>query len=59
VCLTLYICLAGLALGVERVEGKVEVMLGRLTSRRVPPAAAGLRAGGKVQACGFPPVSRR
>ena len=28
--LTLYICLTGLALGIERVEGKVEVMLGRL-----------------------------
>ena len=28
--LTLYICLTGLPLGIERVEGKVEVMLGRL-----------------------------
>jgi hypothetical protein len=27
--LTLYICLAGLALGIERVEFQVEVMLGR------------------------------
>src|SRR5438874_13686205 len=30
--LTLYICLAGLALGVERGKGKIEVMLGRLAS---------------------------
>src|SRR6516225_8289621 len=29
--LTLYICLAGLALGVERVELEVEVMLGRFS----------------------------
>ena len=27
--LALYICLAGLALGVERVEGKLEIVLGR------------------------------
>ena len=29
-CLALDVGLAGLALGIERVEGKVEVMLGRL-----------------------------
>jgi hypothetical protein len=28
--LTLYICLAGLSLGIERVEFEIEVMLGRL-----------------------------
>ena len=28
--LTLYVCLAGVALRIERCEGKVEVMLGRL-----------------------------
>jgi hypothetical protein len=27
--LTLYICLAGLALGIERVEGKLQIVLGR------------------------------
>jgi hypothetical protein len=29
--LALYICLTGLALGIERVEGQLEIVLGRLT----------------------------
>jgi len=30
--LALYICLAGLALGMERVELKIKIMFGRLSS---------------------------
>jgi hypothetical protein len=49
--LALYIGLAGLALGIERVEGKVEVMLGRLAS--VDGAAREL-GGGSVHAAESP-----
>src|SRR3981081_2493081 len=57
--LTLYICLTGLALGIERVEGKLKIVLGRLT--RIDGAARGL-ADGSVHATEIPlrdgPIAR-
>src|SRR6266446_77105 len=53
--LTLYICLTGLALGVERGEGKVEVMLARLAG--IDGAAREL-ADGPVHATGIPICTR-
>src|SRR5262249_42569776 len=41
--LALYICLAGLALGVERVEGKLEIVLGRF--ERIDGTARDLSVG--------------
>src|SRR5947208_16341327 len=49
--LTLCICLAGLALGIERGESKVEVMLGRFAG--IDRAAREL-ADGPVHATGIP-----
>src|SRR6516164_1819319 len=53
--LALYICLAGLALGVERVEGQLEIVLGRLT--RIDGAAREL-ADGSVHATERPSRTR-
>src|SRR5437870_1805254 len=53
--LTLYICLAGLALGVERVEGKLKIVLGRLA--RIDGTAREL-ADGSVHATENPRCTR-
>src|SRR5207244_10970976 len=47
----LYICLTGLALGIERLEGKLKIVLGRCA--RIDGAAREL-ADGSVHATGIP-----